>query len=49
MHGMYINIILIRCIEHLPHNLTVKLRTSKKKERPEDGQEVRPRHVGVLI
>jgi len=36
-------------VEPLSHKLTHKLHTLKKFELPEDGQELRTKHVGAII
>jgi hypothetical protein len=36
-------------IKHVPSKLTHKLHTSKNYMLPEDGQELRPKHVGAII
>jgi len=33
----------------IPNNLTYQLNTWKKHELPEDGQDLRPKHVGPVI
>jgi len=42
-------IILILYVKPPPHNLAHQLHTSKKYKLPEEGEELMPEHVGVII